>query len=87
MRKLEGGCTVPIGVNTRLDKEENSLWMHGLVASLDGKECVEIEDKISLAGAETRNQREAIAEELGTKVANELMKNGADKILAELGHR
>lgn len=87
MRTLEGGCTVPIGVNTRLDKEKNTLWMHGLVASLDGQEVVEFSDEISLDDAHTRDERESLAEKLGRDVANTLYKNGADKILEVLAHR
>ncbi|KAL0145921.1 Dynamin central region-domain-containing protein [Mucor lusitanicus] len=86
MRTLEGGCSVPIGVNTKLDLENNTLWMHGLVASLDGQNVVEYEHEISLAGADSRDQREALAEGLGVTVADMLCKNGADKILAELSH-
>lgn len=86
MRTLEGGCSVPIGVNTKLDLENNTLWMHGLVASLDGQNVVEYEEEISLAGADTREKREDIAEKLGCIVADKLCKNGADKILAELSH-
>jgi hydroxymethylbilane synthase len=86
MRTLEGGCSVPIGVNTKLDKENNTLWMHGLVASLDGQNVIEYEEQISLADADCREKREKIAEELGCIVAKKLCKNGADKILAELSH-
>ncbi|CEP19474.1 hypothetical protein [Parasitella parasitica] len=86
MRTLEGGCSVPIGVNTKLDLENNTLWMHGLVASLDGQNVVECKHEISLADAETRCQRELLAEGLGTTVANMLCKDGADKILDELRH-
>ncbi|KAI7889721.1 porphobilinogen deaminase [Mucor mucedo] len=87
MRRLEGGCSVPIGVNTKLDKEANTLWMHGLVSSLDGQNVVEYKDKISLKDADTREKREKLAEKLGSDVANDLCEKGADKILAELSHR
>lgn len=86
MRRLEGGCSVPIGVNTKLDNENNTLWMHGLVASLDGQNVVEFEDKINFVDADTREKRERLAEQLGSTVANRLCENGADKILAELSH-
>ncbi|KAG1126176.1 hypothetical protein G6F61_002193 [Rhizopus arrhizus] len=85
MRTLEGGCSVPIGVNTNL--ENNKLQLHGLVASLDGQNVVEYKDEINLEGAETREAREALAERLGNSVANQLLKDGADKILAELAHK
>ncbi|KAI8646043.1 hydroxymethylbilane synthase [Parasitella parasitica] len=86
MRTLEGGCSVPIGVNTKLNLENDTLWMHGLVASLDGQNVVEYQHEISLADADTREQKESLAEGLGVTVANMLCKNGADKILAELSH-
>lgn len=85
MRTLEGGCTVPIGVNTKLDKENNTLWMHGLVASLDGTNVVEYQQQVSLA--DTKEESESLAEQLGCDVANTLYKNGADEILKELAHR
>lgn len=85
MRKLEGGCSVPIGVNTRL--ENNTLWLHGLVASLDGQHVVEHQDKVSLEEAKTQEAKETLAETLGRSVAEVLLKNGADKILEELAHK
>ncbi|KAI8996885.1 porphobilinogen deaminase [Pilobolus umbonatus] len=83
MRTLEGGCSVPIGVNTKL--EGKKLKLHGLVSNLDGQEMVKFEDEISV-DADTRDKREALAEQLGLSVANTLLKRGADKILKELGH-
>ncbi|RCI04606.1 hypothetical protein CU098_011879 [Rhizopus stolonifer] len=85
MRTLEGGCSVPIGVNTKL--ENDTLWLHGLVASLDGQNVVEHRDQIDLSSADTLEKKEQLAVELGQNVANVLYKNGADKILQELGHR
>ena len=38
LRELEGGCQVPIGVNTQIEGEQ--LTLIGLVASLDGKKLV-----------------------------------------------
>ncbi|KAI8975168.1 porphobilinogen deaminase [Mycotypha africana] len=58
MRTLEGGCTVPIGVNTKLDQEKNTLWLHGLVASLDGKTVIEYQDQVSLTPAEEEEEAE-----------------------------
>ncbi|KAI9477997.1 MAG: porphobilinogen deaminase [Benjaminiella poitrasii] len=85
MRTLEGGCSVPIGVNTRL--ENNTLWMHGLVASLDGQNVVEYKDQIDFGDAKKRDERERLAEQLGVQVAKTLCTLGADKILEELAHR
>ena len=40
LRKLEGGCSVPVGVSTSLDENGQKLTMHGIVCSLDGSERV-----------------------------------------------
>lgn len=72
LRELEGGCQVPIGVNTKI--EDNTLTLTGMVASLDGKRLI----KDSVSGpAET-------AEELGIALANKLREQGAGEILAEI---
>lgn len=39
LKTLEGGCSVPIGVNSSLEKT-NQLSITGAVFSLDGKECI-----------------------------------------------
>lgn len=76
LRELEGGCQVPIGVNTVLEGE--SLTLTGIVASLDGQNVVK--DTITGPAAE--------AERLGTELAKSLRQQGAqdilDKILAEV---
>ncbi|MDX2243063.1 MAG: hydroxymethylbilane synthase [Leptolyngbyaceae cyanobacterium bins.302] len=72
LRELEGGCQVPIGVNTVLDG--NTLTLTGIVASLDGKQLV----KDSVTGA-----AEA-AEELGTDLAKRMRQQGAQTILDEI---
>jgi len=72
LRELEGGCQVPIGVNTALDGD--TLTLTGIVASLDGKQLVK--DVISGA-AES-------AEQLGTDLANRMREQGAQTILDEI---
>jgi hydroxymethylbilane synthase len=69
LRELEGGCQVPIGVNTKIEGETLSLT--AMVASLDGKRLV----KESISGK--RNE----AEELGKNLANILRQQGAQEIL------
>jgi hydroxymethylbilane synthase len=69
LRQLEGGCQVPIGVNTKI--EGDSLTLTGMVASLDGKRLV----KDSISG--NRSQ----AEELGKNLADTLRQQGAQEIL------
>jgi hydroxymethylbilane synthase len=72
LRELEGGCQVPIGVNTVLDGE--SLTLTGIVASLDGQKVVK--DTITGPAAE--------AERLGTELAKSLRQQGAQEILDEI---
>jgi hydroxymethylbilane synthase len=72
LRSLEGGCQVPIGINTAI--EGNQLTLVGMVASLDGQRLI----KDSVTGAETE------AEALGIALAQKLKAQGAQEILAEI---
>lgn len=72
LRELEGGCQVPIGVNTSI--EDNVLTLVGMVASLDGKQLI----KDSVSG--NRNQ----SEQLGKDLAAKLREQGAGEILAKI---
>ncbi|KAF7722411.1 hypothetical protein EC973_003150 [Apophysomyces ossiformis] len=84
MRTLEGGCSVPIGVNTSL--EGSLLKLRGLVASVDGQNVVESEQEISLESGKDSKEQEELAIQLGVSVANKLKADGAEKILKELAH-
>ncbi len=72
LRELEGGCQVPIGVNTTIEGE--TLTLVGMVASLDGKKL--IKDKV------TGNRSDA--EQLGKDLADKLRSMGAGEILAAI---
>lgn len=72
LRELEGGCQVPIGVNTSL--VDNTLTLTGLIASLDGQQL--IQDTI-VGDPET-------AEALGTELAQRLRSQGGQAILEEI---
>lgn len=72
LRELEGGCQVPIGVNTLVEGE--NLTLTGMVASLDGKQLV----KDSVTGKATE------AEDLGKQLADILKSKGAGEILAKI---
>jgi len=72
LRSLEGGCQVPIGVNTTIDGEK--LTLTGMVASLDGQRLV----KDSITGPATN------PEKLGLDLAERLREMGAQEILAEI---
>lgn len=72
LRRLEGGCQVPIGAYAHI--QNGTLTVEGCVGSLDGSRIV-------------RGLREgdaAQAELLGKTLAEELLNRGADKILEEI---
>ncbi len=69
LRKLEGGCQIPIGALGRVDGDR--LTLQGLVASLDGSEL--LRDEVSGSAGQ--------AEQLGIELADRLLARGADKIL------
>ncbi|RRR70610.1 MAG: hydroxymethylbilane synthase [Candidatus Viridilinea halotolerans] len=75
LRRLEGGCQVPIAAYATLN--DDVLTLRGLVGSLDGLTIVRGEHK----GAASE------AEALGTALAEELIAQGAERILAELASR
>ena len=72
LRELEGGCQVPIGVKSSIQKDSISLT--GMVASIDGKTLIKDNSIGSL------NEPEKI----GIDLARKLINQGADKILAEI---
>ena len=72
LKRLEGGCQVPIAAYAGLNGEE--LHLEGLVAELDGTRF--IRDEIS--GNKSR------ATEIGDSLARRLLDSGADKILARI---
>ena len=72
LRELEGGCQVPIGVNSSIQNEE--LYLTGMVASLDGERL--IKDKF------IGNINDP--EKIGKELAKKLKLQGADKILSEI---
>jgi hydroxymethylbilane synthase len=72
LRRLEGGCQVPIACYGRI--KNGNLHLTGLVGSVDGKTI--IRDVIEGQPAE--------AERLGVELAEKLLKQGADVILREV---
>ncbi|AFZ47005.1 hydroxymethylbilane synthase [Cyanobacterium stanieri PCC 7202] len=72
LRVLEGGCQVPIGVNTSIEGDQ--LTLVGMVASLDGKQL--LKDKVT--GDRTN------PEKIGQELAEKLKAQGAGEILAAI---
>jgi len=71
-RRLQGGCQVPIAGYAL--REGSQLWLRGLVGTVSGE---------TILRAERRGPVEQV-ETLGIQVAEELLQQGADRILAEL---
>lgn len=70
--RLQGGCQVPIGAFATL--QMNTISMNALVGSLDGKQIIRASGVASVEQAEL----------LGVQIAEQLLSQGADKILAEV---
>lgn len=66
---LEGGCQVPLAAHARL--EDDQVILRGRVASLDGKEMITLEKRDSYDNAE----------KLGVRLAEALLREGAQQIL------
>jgi len=71
-QRLAGGCQVPIAGYALLDNDQ--IWMRGLVGRPDGSEMLRAEVSGSAADAEA----------LGVALAEDLLSQGADKILADV---
>ena len=70
--RLQGGCQVPIGGHAIL--QDDQLWLRGLVGTVDGSEIIRAELKGSIEEAAS----------IGVSVADELLSNGAARILQAL---
>lgn len=70
--RLQGGCQVPIGGFATLAGDE--ITLNALVGSLDGSQIIRASGKANIQNAE----------QLGISVAEQLLAQGADKILAEV---
>ncbi|PTY38355.1 hydroxymethylbilane synthase [Saccharospirillum sp. MSK14-1] len=79
-RRLEGSCSVPIAGFAVL--EGDRLQMEGRVGRPDGQTLLRAQGDIALAATEA--ERLDQASQLGLSLAEELIQQGADAILAEL---
>jgi hydroxymethylbilane synthase len=72
-RRLEGGCQVPIAAYAE-QTGEGGLWLRGLVGRPDGSQILRAEAADKALGAE----------QLGVRVAEDLLSQGAGAILEEV---
>lgn len=77
MRYLEGGCSVPLGVNSYYDSATKELRLKACIVSPDGTELVEDETSMVV-------ESKADAESLGIKVGDLLIAKGGRRILDEI---
>lgn len=73
-RRLQGGCQVPIACFAQLSHA--TIYLRGLVGAVDGGVILRAEDKGSAKDPEA----------LGIRVAEQLLAQGADKILKDIYH-
>jgi hydroxymethylbilane synthase len=72
MRTIGGGCHVPLGALAEI--EGNTIRLDAMVASSDGRQVIRTTDRAPVADAE----------ELGIRVANDLIGRGARELIASL---
>ena len=79
LRRVEGGCQVPLGALGRL--EGGRLTLIACVCALDGSESIAVEGatELSVRALETARER---ATRLGEQLAEELLAKGAGRIIA-----
>ncbi|VDC06943.1 unnamed protein product [Peniophora sp. CBMAI 1063] len=84
LHELEGGCSVPVGVNTKLTVEQDAPEGHrariaitGTVTSLDGQRHVQQDVADTIGSVEQ-------AQLVGVRLARALVDNGAATILEEI---
>lgn len=80
-KTLEGGCQVPIAGFATINGD--TLTLRGRVGSLDGKTLLKSQHTITLTHS---TDDEKNAKNLGEQVAQDLLSQGADKILQEIYH-
>jgi hydroxymethylbilane synthase len=78
LRRLEGGCQVPLGALARLS--EGLLTLEASVCTLDGARCLSARGTAAAACGGAVSAEDAIA--LGTRVAEELIARGAGELIA-----
>jgi hydroxymethylbilane synthase len=78
-RRLGGSCEIPIAAYATWGSDQTQLHLNALVANIDGTEVVAAKDSASV-----RDMEDAIA--LGNRIADQLIADGAQQIIASLGN-
>jgi len=77
-RRLGGSCEIPIAAYATWDNYQTTLHLKALVANMDGTHIIE-----STSSALVKDFQQAI--DLGNLVADSLIKDGAEQLIADLG--
>lgn len=78
-RRLGGSCEIPIAAYATWGSDQTQLHLNALVANIEGTEVVAAKDSASV-----RDMEDAIA--LGNRIADQLIADGAQQIIASLGN-
>lgn len=89
LRRLEAGCSAPVGAYGVISNDGTELVLHSVVARVDGTDNVRRSGSIRLGGLDRLDQHDylAAADALGIRVAENLLDAGAADLapLAESG--
>jgi hydroxymethylbilane synthase len=77
LRRLEGGCQVPVAAHGEFRSGSHELQLHGRVVSLGGERAVDGTESAEVGD-------EAAADALGVALAERLLAEGASSILADV---
>jgi hydroxymethylbilane synthase len=77
LRRVEGGCQVPVGALARREPSGRAVELHGRLVSLEGERAVEGVERGEAAD-------EPAAERLGLRLAERLLAQGGAEILAQV---
>lgn len=80
MRALEGGCSVPIGVETEM-KDDKHLTLKAILVTVDGDQAINGEGSVTFREGE---EEDDAAERLGLEVASDMKAAGAQDLLESI---
>ena len=78
MRALEGGCSVPIGVETAVKAGGKVLSLKAVIVTIDGESAIHAEGDITF---EDKCDEDDLARKLGKQVAQKMLDKGAETLL------
>ncbi len=74
LKKLEGGCTAPIGALATFNEKEDSISFKGVLLSIEGKQKIEINKTVDISQWK----------KLGFNAAQEILNNGGTELMKNI---